>query len=268
MENTAHVSYTLAGVAHDAPSNTVITSLVALIDVENTALAAQTDTLPSEASGYSYSFRITNTGSDVDQYELAAAFTDRSGAIDSLWIDSNHNHRLDEGDARISDAALPLAAGASADVLVLSATRGTMGLTVTSTNDDPAAVIRHQHATAAIALENGQGDDAVTLTKSQSVDTQGAAAPNTGSLITYDLTAHIPARAGLSDGVITDAIPAGTTYVSGSLTFDGSPLTDIADSDNGAFDTARKVISVTLPATMTNPDNAANHTVRFQVRIN
>jgi len=269
VENTARVAYTLAGTPHDVPSNTVITSLVPLIDVENAALKAQSDTLPNSDDGYGYSFHITNPGTGTDQYELAAAFTDLSAPIDSLWLDTNHNHSLDAGvDMKLSDATLSLAAGASADVLVLSATRGTMGLTATSTNDDIAAVVRHRHAEASIGLDITRNLDEVTLTKSQSVDTLGAAAPDQGSLITYSLTAHIPAHAGITDGLITDAIPAGTTYVSDSLTYDGTTLTDIADSDNGAFNSTTRIVTVALPAEVANAAIGSNHTVRFQVRIN
>jgi uncharacterized repeat protein (TIGR01451 family) len=269
IENTAHVTYTLAGIPHDAPSNTVVTSLVPLVDVETTALTAQSDTLPNGSPGFGYTFHITNTGTSADQYELTTAFTDRSAPVDSLWLDTNHNHKLDSGvDLKLSDATLSLAAGASADVLVLSATRGTMNLTATSTIDDVTVVVRRRQAQAALTLDAENDADEVTLVKSQSVDTNGAAAPDQGSFITYSLTAHIPAHAAITDGLIADQIPAGTTYVSDSLTYDGTALTDIADADMGTFNTASQTITVALPVDSTNAAISADHTVRFQVRIN
>jgi len=269
VENTANVAYVLRGQSHQVPSNTVITSLVPLVDVDNTAVAAQAGTLPNGQAGYTYSFVVANPGSMRDRYELAAAFTDLSSPTDSLWRDTNHNHVFDAGvDTRLDPTEIALEPGASFDILVLAGARGTMGLLATSLNDDPSAVVRRRQVAASIGLAAPSGDDSVKLVKSQSVDTHGEAAPTVGTTITYTLQAHIPAHAGIEDAAVTDVIPAGTTYVAGSVTFDGAPVSDSADGDSTAFDPATRTVSVTLPATDADTPTPVDHTIRFQVRIN
>jgi hypothetical protein len=64
------------------------------------------------------------------------------------------------------------------------------------------------------------------------------------------------------NGLISDPIPVNTTYVAGSLTLNGSPLTDNADADAGRFTgTAIEVSLGTLAAPTT-------QTVTLQVLIN
>jgi hypothetical protein len=268
IENTAHVAYVIGGESHLVPSNTVVTSLVPLIDVTNKAVSAQQDTLPDNQTGYTYSFVIGNPGTSADHYELSAGFTNLSAPVDSLWIDINHNHLFDAGvDVRLDQNLLTLQSGASAEIIVLAGARGTMGLTATSLNNDALAVVRHRSAYDTIGLEFTTPDE-VTLTKSQSVDTLGEIAPSSGTLITYSLDAYIPAHADISDAAINDTIPTGTNYVAGSLSFDGVAISDAVDVDAGAYDVTQRVITVALPATVSEATTPSNHTVRFQVRIN
>ena len=269
VENTAHVAYVLQGQAHNVPSNTVITSLVPLIDVSTTAIEAVADTMPGNQAGHTYSFVVSNPGTAKDQYELGAAFTSQTSPVDSLWLDVNHNHLFDAGiDTRLDPTSVRLEAGESVTVMVLAKARGTMRLTATSLNDNLSAVVRHRQAGASVGFDIKRGEDKLTLTKSQTVDTKGANAPGPGSLITYSLDVHIPANAGISDGTINDAIPAGTRYVNGTLSLDDGAISDATDADSGAFDPLSQTIAVRLPGDVANSSTASNHVVRFQVRIN
>ena len=75
----------------------------------------------------------------------------------------------------------------------------------------------------------------------------GGTQPVSGAVVTYSLAVSAQG-AGSADGVvITDAIPANTTYNPGSLALDGSPLTDSADSDAGDVgDTAPGTLTIAL----------------------
>ena len=66
----------------------------------------------------------------------------------------------------------------------------------------------------------------------------------------------------LTGAAITDPIPAGTTYVPGSLTLNAVSLSDVADADAGSV--AAGTVTVNL-GTVTAP---ATNTVTFQVTIN
>jgi uncharacterized repeat protein (TIGR01451 family) len=276
IQNTAQVTFVVDGSPTQLSSNTVVTSVNPLVDVKNIALAAQLDLIQADVTGYTYSFIVTNTGNRPDRFEMTAGFTNISAPVAALWIDNNHNNLFDPAlDTQISPNGLGvlLAPGESATVLVLAEAGGTMRLTATSLNDDPLAVVRHRSAatdiTPRVPVNLNNTRAAVTLTKSQEVDMRGEAQAGKGSLITYSLVARVPSSVGASNIRINDTVPAGTTYVPGSLSLDAEPLSDTADSDEGAFDTADKSISVALPAPDASQSTATvQYTVRFQVRIN
>lgn len=101
------------------------------------------------------------------------------------------------------------------------------------------------------------------LIKTQTVsDAAGGARAMPGAIVTYSLEARFGAGAAVRQAVVSDAIPAGSAYVAGSLTLDGSSLSDAADGDAGGF--ADGAIQVGLG------DIAVPtvRTVTFKVRIN
>ncbi len=119
--------------------------------------------------------------------------------------------------------------------------------------------------TAAGGAQGGYvvSDVVADLVKTQAVsDPFGGANPIPGATITYTLALSVSGSGSIDNTLITDAIPAGTTYVAGSMRLDGSPLTDIAGDDEGRFTGAG--IEVDL-GTLAAP---ANRTVVFQVLIN
>ncbi len=265
IQNTAHVSLSVDGHVTDLASNTVSTVLGTVVDVGNTAIAATPDTIDQGITGYSYSFRVTNNGTVSDVFELSAGFSNVSAPVVALWLDANNDGVVSAADTRLSTDTLTLAPGQSVSIIVTSQAAGTMQLTATSLNSDPDAVVHHRFVTAQVtptAAKSGEGaDQSPSLVKTQTVDTQGAAQPGSGTLITYSLTSHIPAGYAASDIRIGDTAPAGTTYVPGSLSLDNAPL-----SDSGAYDAASHSISVALPGA--DGSTSDTHTVRFQVRIN
>jgi uncharacterized repeat protein (TIGR01451 family) len=84
-----------------------------------------------------------------------------------------------------------------------------------------------------------------------------------GALIRYTLTLQniTTASAGGDNVIITDLIPADTTYAAGSLTLDAVPLTDAVDADAGSFNgTAISVNLGTIAPGVT-------HTITFEVVV-
>jgi uncharacterized repeat protein (TIGR01451 family) len=102
----------------------------------------------------------------------------------------------------------------------------------------------------------------VSFVKTATVaDAFGGTAAAPGSTITYTLAATVSGSGGLANVRVSDPIPAGTTYKTGSLTLEGGALTDSADADSGSFNgTAVSVALGTLAAGTT-------RTITFQVRI-
>ncbi|VWX56741.1 hypothetical protein [Sphingorhabdus sp. 109] len=103
----------------------------------------------------------------------------------------------------------------------------------------------------------------VTLTKSATViDPSGGDQPIPGATIVYQLVATTIGSGELTNLVISDDIPADTTYKAGSITLENAPLTDaVDDGDAGSFaDDAIAVALGTVPGGQT-------RTITFQVTI-
>ncbi len=156
------------------------------------------------------------------------------------------------------------------------AARGIARLTAVATTGSGAP------GTAFIGLGQGGGDAIVGTTRARAdadgiyviaavsvafvksatvVDPFGGARALPGSIVTYRLAADLTGSGTLSGLRLADTIPAGTTYLAGTLTLGGAGLTDAADTDAGRFaDGAVSVALGTAPA-------GSSHVVTFQVRI-
>ena len=98
------------------------------------------------------------------------------------------------------------------------------------------AIVGATHATA--TSQNGYALAIVStaLTKTQVIsDPFGQNNPVVGAVITYTLTFAVSGTGNVTNSLISDSIPASTSYVAGSLTLNGTPLTDVADADAGRF---------------------------------
>lgn len=102
-----------------------------------------------------------------------------------------------------------------------------------------------------------------SLVKSQSVSApDGSAEPRRGAVITYRIEASFGGTGMASDVAVADPIPAGTSYVPGSLTLGGVQISDAADGDAGQYGAAGVAVrlgDVAAPAV---------RTITFQVLIN
>lgn len=84
-----------------------------------------------------------------------------------------------------------------------------------------------------------------------------------GALIRYTLTVQNNAAAS-ADGdnvIITDPVPADTTYAPGTLTLDAASLTDAADADAGSFD------GTSIRVNLGDISPGVTHTVTFDAMV-
>ncbi|WP_447762770.1 hypothetical protein [Sphingopyxis panaciterrae] len=85
----------------------------------------------------------------------------------------------------------------------------------------------------------------VTLVKSAVVvDPFGGSEPVPGATITYTITATVAGSGSLNGLIVSDNIPADTSYVAGSITLGGSGLSDAADSDAGSYDGTKIAVAL------------------------
>ena len=106
----------------------------------------------------------------------------------------------------------------------------------------------------------------LNVTKAKTVtDQYGGIQPMTGSTIHYMITVTVAGSGTAMNVLITDPIPANTTYTAGTLKLNGITLTDGTGDDAGD-------VGGTTPATVTvslgNLTSASPKTITFDVKIN
>ncbi len=289
IENTASATYDGGAGPVTIPSNTITVKVDELLDVTVTSR----DSGPVSAAPGSavLTFELTNTGNGPEAYTLSAnpavAGNDFDTTVNGIAVDTNSNGVYDPGvDQMLTGPATTaaIAADASLTVFVLVTIPGgvadgdqsdvsLLAEAVTGTGA-PGTAFAGQGAGGGNAIVGSTGANAtatgslsvgitdVDLIKSATVrDPFGGTGIVPGATITYAIRAEVRGSGSVSDLVVTDAAPADTTYVAGSLKLDGATLTDAADADAGRSGTSG--ISVDLGTV----SGGSSRTVTFQVTI-
>ncbi len=290
ITNYATATYKMSGVPETSNSNLTSYRVDELLNftlvVDNPAgVLVQS---PSTEAVLSFTLKNEGNGNEDFTLSLNQSITDEfDPSSTKIYLDTNNNASYDAGTDLLYTFGVNvprLAPDASMHIFVVCDTPASLQ------QDDEARVsLVVSPATgdgAILSVYPGAGDGGVdalmgspggnyaqenkliveiakaTLTKSQSVlDPDGGSASVQGSIITYTLKVESTGSGTLSNLVLSDPIPSGTSYVSGSLSLDATQLTDAADSDRGVFNGTG--IRVSLP-TISTP---TTHTVIFKVRI-
>ena len=290
IANTATATYDSGAASVSIQSNTVTVRVDELLNVAVTSLSANP---PAAAAGTTVlTYQVTNTGNGPESFDLSAdpAVSGNSfdPALQSIAYDTNGNGVYDAGTDVILATGTPtpaIAPDSSLTVFVLTtlpnaATDGQTGqvrLTATAATGSgtPGTVFAGQGAgggDAVVGASTGLDDAlateiarlaAVNLTKSATIlDPFGTQQPVPGAIVTYSLLAMVSGAGMASNLNVTDVIPTGTTYQPGTLTLDGSPLSDATDSDAGQASAAGIAVGLGTLA------GGTSKTVTFKVKIN
>lgn len=281
IENTATATFDAGDGPQTIESNTVVLRVDELLDVTVTSLdAGAIGATPGEAV---LTFEVTNTGNGPEAFTLtpntAVAGNDFEVLVESIAVDTNGNGVYDPGVDEIltvPQTLEPLAADQAVTVFVIvtvpdSVTDGQqtnvelIAEAATGTGapgdtfagqgvDGGDAIVGTTGASATATGAIQVGLTSVNLTKSASiVDPFGGVSAVPGSIVTFTIVAEVSGSGSVSDLVVADIIPDGTTYVTGSLALDGNPLTDAAGDDAGEASDADGITvdfgSVSAPAT-------------------
>jgi uncharacterized repeat protein (TIGR01451 family) len=287
IENTASASYNTGGPTQTLDSNTVTLKVDELLDVAVASKDAGAMTVSDSAV---LSFTVTNTGNGPEAFVLTAdpnvAGNDFNTTVDKLAIDSNNNGVYDDGiDAVLANGATspsldpdtPLTVfvlvnspgapdGSTSEVNLLAEAETGTGL--------PGTVFAGAGEGGGAAVVGSTGGDeeargsliasaiSVSLSKTATIsDPFGGSQPVPGARITFQIVASTRGSGSVNDLVVSDAIPASTSYSANSLTLDGGSLTDLDDSDAGSASSSG--ISVNLGTTTAGSD----HTIKFDVIV-
>lgn len=289
IQNTASATYSNGATTETITSNQVNILVDEVLNVVVTSQDASAVTLNS--SGAALSFEITNTGNGPETFRLTpnAALTgdDFDPSVTLLAYDSNGNGVYDAGvdpTIPVGGATPAIAADDSLIVFVVTALAGTPGdgdtanlrLTAVAATGSGAPGTKFAGqgfgggdavVGSSTASDNDDGSlvasiGAVTLVKTVVIDDQFSgheAIP--GATATYSIVASVTGTGSVSNLVVSDPIPAGTTYKPGSLKLNGASLTDQTGDDAGQGGSSG--ISVSL-GTMA---SGASRTVTFSVTL-
>jgi len=290
IENTATANFDEAGTSRSVDSNTVTVRVDELLDVTVTSL--DTGPISARRGDAVLTFEVTNPGNGPEAFRLtpeaAVAGNDFDVTIRGVAIDSNGNGVYDDGVDQILTGPLTtpvLAPDARVTVFVLvtvpdtAADGDTSNVQLTAAavtgNGTPGTTFAGEGqgggdavvgSTGALANARGQINSAVAsvqLVKSVALrDPFGGTSAVPGSVATFTIEARVSGSGSVANLVVTDAIPAGTTYVPGTLALDAGALTDAADADAGTASDSSG-ISVTLGSVAA----GTNRSITFNVTV-
>lgn len=261
IENTASATYDDGDGPVTIPSNTVSVLVDELLDVTLTSL--NSGAFAAEPGTAVLTFELTNPGNGPEAYTLTANPTvpgnDFDTTLDAIAVDTNGNGVYDPGVDQIlagpattgilaADEALTVFVIVTVPTGVTDGQESDVDLlaeAVTGTGA-PGTVFAGQGVDGGDAIVGANGASAnavgsllvgvtsVDLIKSATVvDPFGGTSAVPGSVVTYTITANVSGSGSISDLVVSDSFPSGTTYSAGTLELDASSLTDAADADAG-----------------------------------
>jgi trimeric autotransporter adhesin len=188
------------------------------------------------SSSVSFSYTVTNTGNDVDSYNLLAVedTTDDFNFVNlsiKIYQDNNANGQYDPGEPEIT-SALSIAGGGSTAVVVVATVPGP---SATVANGKIARLDLSATSVGDITKKDNNNIAKLTVINDASLSlTKTATGPDATGNISYSLTgsnvgsqtaksvvnvATVDPLATTLDGIlIADPLPAGTTLVAGSAT--------------------------------------------------
>jgi uncharacterized repeat protein (TIGR01451 family) len=295
VSGQAQVSYVLGGVPGSGISNTVTFVVAEVLDL-NVTLQSSIVAVTSGDINRTLLFRLTNTGNGTETFPLALDNLvagddfDPLAASTAIYFDTDADGALSAGDTAYAQGGNDptLAPDAGVSILLVNnipapLVDGALGRSrllarAATGTGAPGTIFAGQGAGGEDAVAGANGGQAnafgeyqvsenqVVLTKSATVSSAAGTAAVPGARITYQIVVNVSGSAPAANFVLTDPIPAGTTFAGGSLLLNGVALTDAADGDAGEFQGgASPGVRVSL-GTLTQA--AGPQTVAFTVTIN
>jgi uncharacterized repeat protein (TIGR01451 family) len=295
IENTATVSFDLAGTPITLQSNTTTITVVERIDVIVTLQSPQVLVAPNDINR-PLLFTVTNTGNGSETFSLAIQSIlagDDFEPVPSatpIYYDTDGSGDLNVGDQPYNPGGNDplLAADESVDVFIVNDIPGTVvngnigfsQLIATSmtgtgppgteyTGDGDGGVDAIIGATTGEDADTGEylvSDVLVSVIKAQAVsDPFGGTQPIPGATITYTITVEVLSAGTAAASIVRDPIPTYAIFVANSITLNAVAISDATDADAGEFDTTGAPTVVLRLGDLTQADGV--QTIIFEVTI-
>ncbi len=234
------------------------TLVMVVAQVAGTDLEPPRSAVSDPAATVVFNHTLTNMGNGTDSLALVA--TSKMGWPVRMHLDANADGILDAGDPQVS-GPITLAMG---DVAALLLAIDVPGLATVRGTFDTISVVVTSLMDPTISdglidvLEIRQVGIVVSLNKL--VDRTSA---TIGDILTYTISYSASGTNTATNFEIKDLIPTGTSYVPGTLRWNGTLLTDIAGDDAGVFDVGGNRVVFRIG----NIQGGDSGTVTFQVRV-
>jgi len=296
IDNTAVVTYSVGTVTATTTSNPTTVTVAEILDVVVTLQTPNVPVVPG-ATQQEMLYRVTNAGNGPEAFLLTMTSAiggddfDPTAAAPSIYFDTDASGDLSPGDVPyVAGSNDPLLnADAFVGVLVVNdiptsvgdGDRGRSSLTAAARTGTGTAGFEYAGAgvggTVAV-VGTTEGDGVATgeylvsgisldAAKSATVADQfGGTRPIPGARINYSIVVTATGSGSAISTLFSDAIPANTTYVPGTLTLNSVSLSDGTDADAGEFTTtpsARVRVQLGTLTTASGPQ-----TIQFAVTIN
>ncbi len=212
------------------------------LTVTHTGAASTSFTGEASITTIAYPFTVTNTGNGSDDFDLSSPVADAdAGDVDfttawTFYVDSNGNGILDgtEGDTPVTvlntgtlASSASISYIATATILGGTADQANDNITFTATSSNTVETTPASDSASGSILCNAPVivDESGLL---KTVSPTGDQPP--GTTLTYSITVSNSGHATAQNVVITDNIPANTTYQANTTTIGGTAKTDIVDT--------------------------------------
>ena len=290
--NVATATYdTPNGAETSVDSNTIILKVDELLDVGvASGDSADIATQPG-LTGQILKFTITNAGNGQEAFTLATVANgggdDFDPDVTTIVLDANANGAYDAGVDTVyasgsndpdlgPDQSLAVFVLSSIPASAADGARGRIDLSASARTGSGApgtsfAGLGQGGGNAVAGASGARAEDdgwfrvakaSLAFVKSAAVaDLFGGTSGTPGATITYTLSATVSGTGSLPNLKVSDAIPAGTSYRAGTITLDGSALSDAADADPGTF------TGTGIAVGLGNVAAGTTRTITFQVKI-
>lgn len=300
ITNKATATYTVGGSSVSKDSNTTHLVVAELLNVSVTWQDTGSVLVSPGAQDVMLTFRVTNTGNGTETFPLSLNMAVLGDTFDpqlctpvSIYLDTNNNGVYNVGvdTAYVAGTNDPtLAADAYKTVFVfgdipntvVDTDTGKSALTATAATGSGAAgtvfagagdggvadaIVGTSTATGTIAGTFLVSNVVVSIAKTQVVTDQfGGSKAIPGASVEYSLAVTVTGTGTATGVVLTDAIPANTTYTAGTLKLNTLTLSDASDGDSGDVGaTTAGTVTVSL-GNLTSASTV--QTVVFKVTIN
>ena len=295
IDNTASISYDLAGVPLTLQSNTTTIIVAERINVVTTLLSPQT-LVAANDTNRALLFSVTNTGNGTEVFLLSVDSIipgddfDPVPAVPAIYFDTDSS-----GDFTVADQAYTqgandplLAPDESVAIFIVNDVPGTVangetGLSLllasaATGTGAPGTVFANQGDGGVDAVIGSSGaedsdvgeylvsDVLINFAKAQLVADQfGGIEPIPGATLTYTITVEVASTGVATGSVVRDVIPFFSTFVPNSILLNGGAVTDSTDVDAGELDISGAPTVVVRLGDLTQADGV--QTIVFAVTI-